>query len=216
MDTPEMIAAEYLRRNVEIDIGTAVKRGWELVMANMNVLVVATVLTWAINAGLSFIPVIRWGGGVIIGSVLHAGLMLMFIRRIRGERVELGDLFAGFNFAVPLIIAGLLMSALTLVGFVLCILPGVYLAVGYVFALPLIIDKKLDFWPAMEVSRQVVTRHWWSMFLFAIVLLLIICLGALACGFGLILAVPVVFAALSFVYEDLFGTKAAAPAQVTP
>jgi uncharacterized membrane protein len=77
-------------------------------------------------------------------------------------------------------------------------------------------DKKLDFWPAMEVSRQVVTRHWWSMFLFAIVLLLIICLGALACGFGLILAVPVVFAALSFVYEDLFGTKAAAPAQVTP
>jgi uncharacterized membrane protein len=54
------------------------------------------------------------------------------------------------------------------------------------------------------------------MFLFAIVLLLIICLGALACGFGLILAVPVVFAALSFVYEDLFGTKAAAPAQVTP
>ena len=99
MDTPEMIAAEYLRRNVEIDIGSAVKRGWELVMANMNVLVVATVLTWAINVGLSFIPVIRWGGGVIIGSVLHAGLMLMFIRRIRGERVELGDLFAGFNIA---------------------------------------------------------------------------------------------------------------------
>ena len=179
-------------------------------MANINVLVVATVLTWAINAGLSFIPVIRWGGGVIIGSVLHAGLMLMFIRRIRGERVELGDLFAGFNFAVPLIIAGLLMSALTLVGFVLCILPGVYLAVGYVFALPLIIDKKLDFWPAMEVSRQVVHKHWWAMFLFAIVLVLIICLGALLCGVGLIIAAPVAIAAVSYVYEDLFGAAGAA------
>ena len=170
MDTPEMIAAEYLRRDVEIDIGSAIKRGWELVMANVGVLVVATVLTWAINVGLGFIPVIRWGGGVIIGSVLHAGLMLMFIRRIRGERVELGDLFAGFNMALPLIIAGLLMSALTLVGFLLCILPGIYLAVAYVFVLPLIIDKKLDFWPAMEVSRQVVHKHWWAMFLFAIVL----------------------------------------------
>ena len=216
MDTPEMIAAEYLRRNVEIDIGTAVKRGWELVMANMNVLVVATVLTWAINAGLSFIPVIRWGGGVIIGSVLHAGLMLMFIRRIRGERVELGDLFAGFNFAVPLIIAGLLMSALTLVGFVLCILPGVYLAVGYVFALPLIIDKKLDFWPAMEVSRQVVHKHWWAMFLFAIVLVLIICAGVLLCGVGLIIAAPVTFAALSYVYEDLFGAAGSAAEVIIP
>ena len=216
MDTPEIIAAEYLRRNVEIDIGSAVKRGWELVMANINVLVVATVLTWAINAGLSFIPVIRWGGGVIIGSVLHAGLMLMFIRRIRGERVELGDLFAGFNFAVPLIIAGLLMSALTLVGFVLCILPGVYLAVGYLFALPLIIDKKLDFWPAMEVSRQVVQKQWWAMFLFAIVLVLIICLGALLCGVGLIIAAPVAIAAVSYVYEDLFGAAGAAAQVIIP
>ena len=208
MDTPEMIAAEYLRRDVEIDIGSAIKRGWELVMANVGVLVVATVLTWAINVGLGFIPVIRWGGGVIIGSVLHAGLMLMFIRRIRGERVELGDLFAGFNFALPLIIAGLLMTALTFVGFLLCILPGIYLAVSYVFVLPLIIDKKLDFWPAMEVSRQVVHARWWAMFLFAIVLVLIICAGALLCGVGLIIAAPVAIAAVSYVYEDLFGTKA--------
>jgi len=216
MDTPEMIAAEYLRRNVEIDIGAAVKRGWELVMANVNVLVVATVLTWAINAGLSFIPVIRYGGGVIIGSVLHAGLMMMFIRRIRGERVELGDLFAGFNFAVPLIIAGLLMTALTVVGFLLCILPGIYLAVSYIFVLPLIIDKKLDFWPAMEVSRQVVHKHWWAMFLFAIVLVLIICLGALLCGVGLIIAAPVAIAAVSYVYEDLFGAAGTAAEIIIP
>ena len=216
MDTPEMIAAEYLRRNVEIDIGAAVKRGWELVMANINVLVVATVLTWAINAGLSFIPVIRYGGGVIIGSVLHAGLMMMFISRIRGERVELGDLFAGFNFAVPLIIAGLLMTALTVVGFLLCILPGIYLAVSYIFVLPLIIDKKLDFWPAMEVSRQVVHKHWWAMFLFAIVLVLIICLGALLCGVGLIIAAPVAIAAVSYVYEDLFGAAGTAAEIIIP
>jgi uncharacterized membrane protein len=216
MDTPEMIAAEYLRRNVEIDIGSAVKRGWELVMANMNVLVVATVLTWAINVGIGFIPVIRWGGGVILGSVLHAGLMLMFIRRIRGERVELGDLFAGFNMALPLIIAGLLTSALTIVGFILCILPGIYLAVSYLFVLPLIIDKKLDFWPAMEVSRQVVYKHWWAMFLFAIVLVLIICAGALLCGVGLILAAPLAIAAVSHVYEDLFGAAGSAAQVITP
>jgi hypothetical protein len=52
--------------------------------------------------------------------------------------------------------------------------------------------------------------------MFMTVLVLIVCLGVLARGFGLILAVPVVFAALSFAYEDLFGTKAAAPVQVTP
>jgi hypothetical protein len=49
-------------------------------------------------------------------------------------------------------------------------LPGIYLGVGYVFALPLVIDKKMDFWPAMEVSRRVVHHHWWSTFALVIVL----------------------------------------------
>jgi uncharacterized membrane protein len=217
METPENIAAEYLGRDVEIDIGSALSRGWALVMANLPVLAGATLLAWAIGVGLGFIPILGWVAGALVGSILHGGVLYMFVRRIRGEDVQLGDMFAGFNIApLPLLLGGLLVGVLTALGCILCIAPGVYLAVGYLFVLPLIIDKKLDFWPAMEVSRQVVTKHWWSMFLFAIVLLLIICLGALACGLGLLLAVPVVFAALSFVYEDLFGAKAATPAQVTP
>jgi hypothetical protein len=217
METPESIAAEYLGRDVEIDIGSALSRGWALVMANLPVLGGATLLAWAIGVGIGFIPIIGWVAGVLMGSILHAGVLYMFVRRIRGEDVQLGDMFAGFNIApLPLFLGGLLAAVLTALGMILCIAPGVYLAVGYLFVLPLVIDKKLDFWPAMEVSRQVVHKHWWSMFLFAIVLVLIICLGALVCGLGLIIAVPVVSAAAMFVYEDLFGTKAAAPALVTP
>src|SRR4051812_4314209 len=206
METPDLIAAEYRRRDVEIDIGSAISRGWALVMANLPVLAGATLLAWAIGVGLGFLPIIGWVAGVLIGSILHAGVLYMFLRRIRGEDVQLGDMFDGFNIApVPLLLAGLLVGVLTAIGFVLCIAPGVYLAVAYLFVLPLVIDKKLDFWPAMEVSRQVVNKHWWSVFLFAIVLVLIVCLGALAFGLGLVIAVPVVSAAAMFVYEDLFG-----------
>jgi len=114
MDTPEMIAAEYLRRDVQIDISSAISRGWVLVMANLPVLAGATVLAWAIGVGLGFLPIIGWAVGLLLGSVLHAGVLYMFIRRIRGEPVELGDMFAGFNVALqPLILAGLLVSALT-------------------------------------------------------------------------------------------------------
>ena len=215
MDTPETIAAEYIRRGTVIDIGNAVSRGWALVMNNLPVFVGATVLTWAIGIGLGFIPIIGWAAGILMGSVIHAGLLYMFVRRIRGEEVQLGDLFAGFNIAPQnLIIAGLLVSALTALGCLLCVLPGIYLAVGYVFVLPLVIDKKMDFWPAMEVSRQVVHEQWWSMFLLALVLILIVCAGALACLVGLIIAIPVASAALVYVYEDLFGPRATA-AQTT-
>jgi glycerophosphoryl diester phosphodiesterase family protein len=207
MDTPETIAAEYLRRGAVIDIESAVSRGWALVRDNMAVLIGATVLGWLISLGLAFVPVVGWA----VGFVLLGGLDYMFLRRIRGEEVQIGDLFAGFNIALlHLVLAGLVKGVLTSIGFLLCLLPGIYLGVGYVFALPLVIDKKMDFWPAMEVSRQVVHRHWWSIFALVIVLALIAIAGCIACVVGLLFTIPVASAALMYVYEDLFGQQAAA------
>jgi hypothetical protein len=206
MDTPETIAEEYLRRGAVIDIGSAISRGWALVRDNMAVLVGATLLGWLITVGLAFVPVIGWA----VGFVLLGGLDYMFLRRIRGEEVLIGDLFAGFNIALlNLVLVGLIKGVLTGLGFLLCILPGIYLGVGYVFALPLVIDKKMDFWPAMEVSRQVVHRHWWSTFALVLVVTLIGAAGCIACFVGLLITVPVASAALMYVYEDLFGPQAA-------
>jgi len=206
MDTPDTIAAEYLRRDVVIDIGSAISRGWTLVMDNLPEMIGATLLGWLISVGLAFVPVLGWA----VGVVLMAGLDYMFLRRIRGEQIQIGDLFAGFNIAFfQLVLAGLVKWLLTSVGLVLCILPGIYLAVGYIFVLPLVIDKQMEFWPAMEVSRQIVHQHWWSIFLLAIVLVLVVCAGFLACFVGLLISIPVATAATMYVYEDLFGQRAA-------
>jgi uncharacterized membrane protein len=160
-------------------------------------------------------PLIRYFTPLVMGPI-HASLVYMFLRRIRGQQIQLGDLFLGFNVAlVPLVIGAVLVAALVTVGFVLCILPGIYLAVAYMFVMPLIIDKKLDFWPAMEVSRQVVHKQWWSMFLFALVMVLIACAGALLCGVGLVIAGPLIIAAMTYVYEDIFGDRSA-PAVIVP
>ncbi|MGH9143824.1 MAG: hypothetical protein ACRD2I_22030 [Vicinamibacterales bacterium] len=203
MDTPEAMAANYLQRQVSIDIGSALSRGWELVRDHLVVLVSATVLGWLVTVGLAFVPVLGW----IVGFVLMGGLDYMFLRRIRGEEVQIGDVFAGFNIALlNLTMAGLVKWLLTSLGLLLCILPGIYLAVGYVFALPLAIDQKMEFWTAMEVSRRVVHHHWWSVFALVIVLALVAFAGFLLCGVGALISIPVATAALMYVYEDLFGT----------
>jgi uncharacterized membrane protein len=206
MDAPETIAAEYLRRGAVIDIGGAISRGWELVRVNMGVLVGATVLGWVITCGVAFVPVVGWA----VGIVLLGGLDYMFIRRIRGEAVQVGDVFAGFNIAfLHLTLAGLVKWLLTSLGFIVCILPGIYLGVGYVFALPLVIDKRMEFWPAMEVSRRVVHHHWWSIFGLVIVLALVAFAGFLICLVGALVTIPVASASLMYVYEDLFGPEPA-------
>jgi uncharacterized membrane protein len=203
MDTPEAIAASYLQRHVSIDISGALSRGWALVRDNMAVLAGATVLGWLVTVGLAFVPILGW----IVGFVLLGGLDYMFLRRIRGEQVQIGDVFSGFNRSLlDLSMAGLVKWLLTSIGLLLCILPGIYLAVGYVFALPLVIDKKMEFWTAMEVSRRVVHEHWWSTLALAIVLCLVALAGFLVCGVGEVLTIPIASAALMYVYEDLFGT----------
>lgn len=207
METPETIATEYLRRGTSVDIGSAVSRGWALVRDNMGVLVGATLLGWVVTVGVAFVPILGWA----IGIVLLGSLDYMFIRRIRGEVVQVGDVFAGFNLAfLNLTLAGLVKAVLTSLGFVLCVLPGIYLGVGYVFALPLVIDKKMEFWPAMEVSRRVVHRHWWSTFALVIVLALVAVAGFMVCIVGAFVTIPVASAALMYVYEDLFGAETAA------
>lgn len=208
METAEAIAATYLQRGAPVDISRAISRGWALVRDNLLELVGASLLAWLVTVGLAAVPVLGW----IVGFVLLGGLDYMFLRRIRGEEVQIGDVFAGFNRAfLDLTMAGLVKWLLTTLGLILCIVPGIYLAVGYVFALPLVIDKKMDFWTAMEVSRRVVHEQWWSIFALVIVLALVALAGFLVCGVGALISVPVASAALMFVYEDLFGTPAVAP-----
>jgi uncharacterized membrane protein len=207
MDNAEAIAATYLQRQAPVDISRAISRGWALVREHPLELVGATLLGWLVTVGLAFVPVLGW----IVGFVLLGGLDYMFLRRIRGEEVQIGDVFEGFNRAfLDLTMAGLVKWLLTSLGLLLCIVPGIYLAVGYIFALPLVIDKKMDFWTAMEISRRVVHEQWWSMLALAIVLALVVLAGFLLCGVGALISIPVASAALMYVYEDLFGTPPAA------
>jgi hypothetical protein len=203
--SPESIAAEYGSRALPVDIASCLTRGWTLVRDNPGLTVGATLLFMLLSFGLSLLPTLGLLA-LFINPVLFGGLAHLFARRIRGETPLLGDMFSGFNLAfVHLGLGGLVSVLLVCIGLVLCVLPGIYLAVGYTFALPLIIDKKYDFWTAMEVSRRVVQRQWWTLFGLGLILFLLNVIGTLACVVGLIATAPISVAAMMYAYEDLFG-----------
>ena len=89
--------------------------------------------------------------------------------------------------------------------FLLCAIPAMYLSINWQFTLPLIIDKKMNFWPAMKLSWRVVHRHWWQIFGLVVLTQLLNVVGLLVCCLGVFFTMPVGFAALMFAYEVIFS-----------
>ena len=103
---------------------------------------------------------------------------------------------------------GLLMGLLPfgLPVFVICLIPTIYLQVRWIFTLPLIIDKQMDFWTAMKTSWKMVGKHWWQVFGLVILIGLLNIVGVLACCVGALFTAPIGYGALMYAYETIFSS----------
>lgn len=202
----EALAGEILARDYELDIFNCLGRGWDKVKSDFwpIVGVTALILLLLSVSGAAYV-------GIVLAGPLLGGLYWYYLKLIRGQPAELGDAFAGFTqfFFLHLFLASLVSSLLVALGLALCLLPGIYLGVAWKLALPLIMDKRLEFWPAMELSRKVISRHWWSFFGLLILSGLLNLAGVLACFVGVFVTVPVTLLALMYAYEDIFGSTRA-------
>jgi len=90
-------------------------------------------------------------------------------------------------------------------GLVVAIIPVIYLGVSWIFSLALVVDRQMEFWPALGVSRKMVGKHWWPVFGLVVVCALIKVAGLLVCCLGLFISMPLVFAAMMYAYESIFS-----------
>jgi hypothetical protein len=209
----DRIAADLIARDYQLDVGDCFSRGWRLLQDNFWLLVGATAVILLIGFGLGSVPIIGLPGLILLGFVFLGGLDWVFLKRVRGERTDMADAFAGFSLAfIPLMLAGVVIQLLTAAGFILCILPGVYLFVIWWGFVPLLIlDKKMDFWPAMELSRKVVHHHGWQIFGLMLAAAIVTLAGILLLGVGVFFTLPLAVAAVVHAYEQIFNPKPQQP-----
>lgn len=151
-------------------------------------------------------------GGLLLMPItapLTAGMMMFATRRAGGEEPGVGELFAYFGDLPRLVLLSLLSTVLIMVGFMLFVVPGIYLAVGYAFAVPLLVDRDLSPWEALETSRKAVTRRFFSVFAVALVFYVAMMLLSLTV-IGLFWALPLFMLGLGLVYRRIFGFSSAA------
>ncbi len=198
------------RERLEVRPGDYLKAGWEVFKQYPGGFVGFSVLGLVAVAILNLITRAMSPFGFFLSSLLAplwAGPFLVSAKLLQHQNVEFGDFFKGFNHFLPLFLLSLVSSILVGIGFILLIIPGVYLLVSYIFGTLLVLDRRLDFWPAMELSRKAVQENWFGYFAFLLVLAVINVAGLLLIGLGLLVTVPVSIAALSAAYAQVFGWK---------
>jgi len=140
---------------------------------------------------------------------LAMGLFLLGLRRSVDAPVESTSIFKHYKKAFSLFFTMLLMYLMILIGFVLLIIPGIYLMIAYFMAMPLVVEKGLSPWQALEVSRKTITHRWFSVFFFSIVMTLILIISMIPLGIGVIWTAPMMMIAYGIMYRNMFGVEAA-------
>jgi len=181
--------------NVQVRAGQWISQGWQLVQADIGNYLLITLVFCVLS---SAVPVILQGPMI-------AGLHIFTMKKLLGRRAEFADLFLGFNYFVPTLVASLVIGLFVFCGTLACIIPGLIIAAMYKFTYLFIVDKRMDFWPAMQASHAVVKQDYVGFTLFLLLMVLVDLLGILCCIVGIFVALPVTFAAITVAYKELVG-----------
>lgn len=99
----------------------------------------------------------------------------------------------------------LLTALIVLVGFVLCIVPGLIAAVLLCFAVPAMVDEDLGAVAAIRRSGQISRQHFWPSALMTLMVGLVASVGGYACLVGIVVSAPVAVLMQVHGYRSLTG-----------
>ncbi|MDD5040494.1 MAG: glycerophosphoryl diester phosphodiesterase membrane domain-containing protein [Patescibacteria group bacterium] len=151
--------------------------------------------------------------GPFLSAWMACGYLTIILDYYGGTMREITDVFTQFTQYWRVLGATIVVCIIVALGFIALVIPGIYLALRFMFTVPLIIDKKLDIGEAMKQSTAMTDGIKWSLFGFGLTALGVIILGAICLGVGIFVAMPVVWLAFVYLYKTLHGVQPSASVQ---
>lgn len=214
----EEVQGSNYQENPNWDISNALKEAWRLISGFKatlwGALLINLGILFAVSIPFEFLGkdsiVMMIVSQIVIGLVtypLSAGITMIGIKRSVGEPANAFMIFDYYSKTVSIFCLYLLMMILICIGLILLILPGIYLMVAYSMAMPLVVEKNMGIWEALETSRKRIHKCWFEMLVLYILLIIIFVVAALPLGIGLIWAIPFAIVLMAVVYRNLFGVS---------
>jgi uncharacterized membrane protein len=166
--------------------------------------VLAVLVFFLVSGVIGLIPF----ASLLITGPMTLGYATYFLRFSRGEKPDMNLIFSGFkNFGNALGLS-LLSSILIALGFLLLIVPGVILALGWSQAYRIMHDKpRIGIWESMQESWNMMNGHKMDLFLLSLSFIGWFFLCLLTLGIGLLWLGPYVSTTLSLFYNKISGNE---------
>ena len=100
--------------------------------------------------------------GLILLFAVIAGVIKVFFNLYARREVSLADFFEGTKRALPLFMLSILVGLCVMVGFILFIIPGIYLAIRLAFAKFIIVNENIGVVDALKKSWYVSKGQYWN------------------------------------------------------
>lgn len=210
--------------NYKFELGDVISEAWNKTKGFKRICILALILTIVAQivvmlvTGIIFNSILDLGiAGALIQQLIlmlvilpiNLGVFVLSLRRSVDAPLNVMSIFSHFDKTIKIFLTMLLMWIILTIGFLLFILPGIYLSIAYLMAMPLVIEKDLGIWEAMETSRKAVTKRWFTMLLFGIVMSIIMFISMIPLGIGLIWTMPMGMIAYAIIYRNMFGISQA-------
>lgn len=201
----------------KFSIQEAFKFGWETFKKYpvflIGVILVTFVISWVFSAftnnlsnnGMepNLMSSVVYLVGMVVNMVVSMGLAKISITLARGGKPTWEDLYNQYPKIINYFVASLLFGLMVIVGLILLVVPGIYLALKFHLFSYLIVDKNLGAIDALKKSAEITKGSMWNLFLFWIVSIVVVIVGLILFLVGLLVAVPVVLVAGGVVYNKL-------------
>ncbi|MDX8339569.1 hypothetical protein SLH46_10270 [Draconibacterium sp. IB214405] len=161
-----------------------------------------------IGPALFLLPLALFGlaYGVLFMPIIKYGEKKLFLNAMRDEEADLKVMFEGFKKQyLNIVLANLIVIALTMIGFFMLIIPGIIVACRLAFVPYLVMDKELDAMKAIEKSWQMTRGHGWTIFGMAILSFFIAIAGLIVFFVGIIFSIMWIHAAFATLYASVAG-----------
>jgi uncharacterized membrane protein len=154
------------------------------------------------------VALISWIVSLIVFAAIQSAYVSGLLDIANGQQVSVGSFFQPRNIG-SVILAGLIVGVITTVGFFLCVIPGVIASIMLMFTIVALLDRNLAPVDAVKASFGISKANFGNVLVAWLVMVVVVVIGAILCGVGLLVAVPVALLILVYTYRVLTGGQVA-------